>query len=323
MPVYNCEDRVSFAIDSIMAQTFKNWELIIIDDGSNDKSGEVCERYSQVDRRITVKHITNSGVSFARNLGLHYSRGTYIEFIDSDDFLAENAMDKALNAIDDNDLLIFAYDLAKDSVICSIDCNDLIISSFEELKKEFITLDLKCLMNAPWNKIYKKEIIENNKITFPIDISLGEDLIFNLLYYKNCNKVKVISDVLYHCVDENMESLSRKKRKDYLQIQELLKRKVDECFDFDPQIVENTSKRFAKQVIDELKSYLRNKETGFIEKRKAILPWFKNSVFWESYNFVELNELGINQIDKFALKFHCINFWAFVYCVRNKLLKRG
>ena len=91
IPVYNVEDYIRQSIDSVLNQTYKNLEIILVDDGSKDNSGKICDEYKNVDERIKVIHKINSGVSSARNVGIDIATGKYIMFLDSDDFLEKNA----------------------------------------------------------------------------------------------------------------------------------------------------------------------------------------------------------------------------------------
>lgn len=105
IPVYNAEKTLSRCVNSILNQTFQDWELLLIDDGSTDRSGELCDEYASKDQRIKVFHKTNGGVSSARNIGLDYAKGEWITFIDSDDYIYDNIFD--LIPSYNEDLLIF------------------------------------------------------------------------------------------------------------------------------------------------------------------------------------------------------------------------
>ncbi len=319
IPVYNSVDKLSDAIESVLAQTYNDWELIIIDDGSNDGSASVCDEYEKKDSRIKVIHIENSGVSFARNLGIKLSRGIFLEFMDSDDYISNNALETSIGKIDDNDLLIFSFEYLIADIRCSIDTNYMVLNSWDELKKKFVYLDSKILINSPCNKIYKKDIIAKNNILFPTDLSLGEDLVFNLLYLKSCNKIKIISDLLYHYLDENKNSLSRKKREDFLEIQKKLKIYVDDCFQNDLEIESHTSLKFASQVIKSLKYLLRNKGKSFEEKYKIVSHWVKDVTFCKSVKLIGFDSLNVNFVDKLSIKCRLASIWILLYNVRNAI----
>ena len=97
VPVYNAERVLHYCLDSILAQTYSDFELILIDDGSKDNSGKICDEYAAKDNRVTVRHIENQGVSHARNFGIELAVGEYILFIDSDDFVNNQYLEKLIN----------------------------------------------------------------------------------------------------------------------------------------------------------------------------------------------------------------------------------
>ena len=109
IPVYNVEKYLKRCLDSVINQTYKNLEIILIDDGSTDKSGNICDEYAAKDKRIIVIHKENGGLSDARNKGLDICTGDYISFIDSDDWIENGFYEYVVNNVKDNDLLIFDY----------------------------------------------------------------------------------------------------------------------------------------------------------------------------------------------------------------------
>lgn len=108
VPVYNAENTLNRCVDSILKQSFGDWELLLIDDGNTDKSGRICDQYSAIDKRIKVFHKENGGVSSARNMGLDYARGECITFVDSDDALTDSAFELNWNDISE-DLIFFPF----------------------------------------------------------------------------------------------------------------------------------------------------------------------------------------------------------------------
>ena len=103
VPVYNVEKWLNMCIDSILAQSYKNLEIILVNDGSTDKSKDICDSYSKKDNRVRVLNIKNSGQSVARNIGLKEAKGDYILFIDSDDYISDKAIiEKFINILDSN-----------------------------------------------------------------------------------------------------------------------------------------------------------------------------------------------------------------------------
>lgn len=210
VPVYNVEQYLTKCIESILAQNFTNFELLLINDGSMDASGEICDDYAQKDDRVKVYHKENGGVSSARNLGIEQSLGEYICFVDSDDWLEQEYIDAFfLDNIGDRKTLII-QDLLYDTIKGS--------SKRYYLKKEFLKTnqflsaytEYKILnYPSPYCKLYNAEIIKSNQIVFNINIHFAEDLLFFLNYIQYIDSVRFIDKAYYHYVDHNQNSLSK------------------------------------------------------------------------------------------------------------------
>ena len=179
VPVYNVEKFLNQCVDSILAQTYKNFELILVDDGSKDKSGDICDDYAEKDPRIRVFHKENGGVSSARNCGLDNARGEYVCFVDSDDWVHNTYIEDMVKP-EMYDLVIQGF---KDGNITKKYSIEYITNQIEILDA-FIYHLLK--QDGPshiiYSKLYKSSIIEINKLRFDENIWLGEDLLFNLQF---------------------------------------------------------------------------------------------------------------------------------------------
>lgn len=213
LPVYNAEDNIKKCINTIINQTYSNFELIIVNDGSTDKSQLIIKEYLKVDKRIKSFYIDNSGPSAARNFGINVAEGEYIQFVDADDYLKENMIEKLAASI------IFGSDL----VICGyksefFDRNELNKVQYDftenkwlekkEFTENFGRLFKDYYINYPWNKLYKTNIIKKNSIQFDVDIKWGEDLIFNLEYLKHCKKMSFVREDLYVYNQRNSSSIT-------------------------------------------------------------------------------------------------------------------
>ncbi len=205
MPVYNAEETVSRMIDTIIAQTFIEWELICIDDGSKDSSGVILDEYAKRDERIRVIHKVNEGVSAARQDGLDVARGDYIIHADSDDWVEPTMLEDMYEKITKDDCDVVFCDLYLNNgagqkyipqVATSLEPHQLIDDFFGKL------------YGSCCNKLVKKSCIDKYKIKFPIGVNYCEDLLFWISLFKN-NDVKVIylSKAYYHYV-ENKESIT-------------------------------------------------------------------------------------------------------------------
>ena len=195
VPVYNAEKFLHRCIDSILAQTFSDWELLLVDDGSKDASGSICDEYATKDNRIKVFHKENGGVSSARNLGLDHSRGSWISFVDSDDLLPVQALQFQLPN-EDVDLVVSGYALENDSDTPILP-NFVGINMHENLRDFILANYLNSFLAAPWAKLYKRSIILTNNIRFDENLKLCEDAIFVSNYLLYIKSIKSIKDVCY------------------------------------------------------------------------------------------------------------------------------
>lgn len=214
VPVYKVEKVLHYCIDSILSQTFQDFELLFVDDGSPDDSGKICDKYADKDKRIRVIHKKNEGVSMARNTGIEAATGKYICFIDSDDFIKENYLETLLHYKNEyseyeNIWCYFKTSNGYDFVNANDSMN---LSKIEFYSvRDIMTLHEKWLDSGPVCKLYSREIICKNNLKFDKSLSLGEDLTFNFDYLDCTNgKILVINEFLYTYVQLSDKSLSRK-----------------------------------------------------------------------------------------------------------------
>ncbi|MCL2391775.1 MAG: glycosyltransferase [Oscillospiraceae bacterium] len=184
IPVYNVEPFISKCLDSIAIQTFTDFEALLINDGSTDKSGEICEAYSMKDSRIKVFHKKNGGVSSAKNLGLKYATGQYIGFVDSDDFVAPDMYEMLYKAINKENVQIGianyykANDTQSVAMTNSLKIPDGIISTRNMLRYQFQRDHYMGFCGYLWNKLFLSEAIKNSDLRFDESINYGEDVLF-------------------------------------------------------------------------------------------------------------------------------------------------
>lgn len=202
VPVYNAEKYLTQCIDSILAQDFTDFELLLIDDGSKDKSGLICDKYATKDKRVKVFHKENSGVSSTRNLGIDKAQGEYIAFIDSDDYVDSNYL-SILTTVT-ADLIVTGYKKSGNGRE----------QGFGAMKKEYSFNDAlydehqipQCLssilddtpMRSPWDKLFKREIIKKYSIYFDSSIRIAEDAVFVQTYLLHCHTIAFRSGIPYH-----------------------------------------------------------------------------------------------------------------------------
>ena len=204
VPVYNVGEFIEKGIESFLKQTYKNIEIILVDDGSTDNSSKICDKYAKKDNRIKVLHKKNGGVSSARNAGLKIAKGDYILFVDGDDYIDEDYTEYFVELIGDNDMAfnINAYDLKNNTK--NNDRSKKIISADDAT----IDIYLNKIGVAVWNKIYKREFLLNNNITFNETIWYGEGMLFNIQCLHNTEYIPVGKNRVYHIV-YNTKSATR------------------------------------------------------------------------------------------------------------------
>lgn len=209
IPVYNSEKYLCNCIESILDQTYRNIQIIAIDDGSTDKSGVMLDQYAKNDCRMEVYHIQNSGVSTARNIGLKYAVGEYITFVDSDDVLDLNMYDVMIKMIieTDSDIVHCGYKKINldGSFKMVLGTNKKLCFKRDEGVFHLIKGDL--FTGALWNKVYRKEIIKDLK--FNETIKINEDVLFNFYAFKNARETVFIDLPLYHYYERENASTKR------------------------------------------------------------------------------------------------------------------
>ncbi len=208
VPVYNVEKYLDRCIESIAEQTYQNLEIILVDDGSPDNSGKICDEWAENDDRIIVIHKENGGVSSARNRGLDIAKGEYIMFCDSDDWVEPNWCECLYNGIHQAGIELAVCGFSKATM------DGTIVSQNSPTKSIINLCDFPVLignyLNGPVNKIYISKNIRLNQIKFPEGLSLGEDARFVLDYLKYCNSNSKISlqDTASYCYRNNTNSLT-------------------------------------------------------------------------------------------------------------------
>lgn len=218
VPVYNALATLPRCVKSILAQSHTSLELLLVDDGSADGSGGLCDALALADGRVRVIHQKNNGVSAARNAGLAAAEGRWVVFVDADDALAPHALESALAAQSQNPdrLVVWPYALQQDALPLEI-CREGEIFGVE--KTGWMYLD--CCLSMPWNKLFDRQRIEAAGLRFDPSYSLGEDLLFCLDYCKaffaagGAGFFKLREPQTFYETAENENSLTQRYRADF------------------------------------------------------------------------------------------------------------
>ena len=194
VPVYNVEPYIAECIESIQNQTHKNLEIILVDDGSKDISGDICDQYAAYDERIKVIHQENGGISAARNAGLEVAKGDYIAFVDSDDYIAPNMYEDMLRILKENNLDILECTAFRDKGGEIIEgCNDGSLEIFN--RDEALKMAMYDCFVAVWSQLYKRSAIDD--VRFPIGRKF-EDTAVSYRFIANTKRVGHINRCYYY-----------------------------------------------------------------------------------------------------------------------------
>lgn len=217
VPVYKVEKYLHRCIDSILSQSFTDFELILVDDGSPDNCGKICDEYAQKDSRVRVFHKPNGGVSSARNLGLDNARGEWIAFVDSDDDFEITHLQNYYDVVDfESDVIIMGRKITNEKGVYQ---GELMPANMDSKKNtdgmRGVVQNLLPKFNllyTVWNALYRKNIIEKHNIRFNGNISWGEDTLFNFQYLTKCNRIQTIAKSSYLYL-KNYDNASNKYHK--------------------------------------------------------------------------------------------------------------
>ena len=203
IPLYNSEDNIYECLKSAMNQTAKNIEIIVVNDGSTDKSGEISEQLANSDQRVTVIHQENLGAGPARNKGMEMAKGEYLYFLDSDDKINPKLVEENLKILvqSEVDILIFGYTKKEKSAGKKIDVNtrlkDCKLDSKQEIRKNLCEIFERGATFAVWNKIFRRKLIEKNSVRYP-NMKRNQDMAFTLDAIKYANSITVNSSRYYN-----------------------------------------------------------------------------------------------------------------------------
>ena len=323
VPIYNSEKSLPRCLKSIMSQSFKNLEIILVNDGSQDASLEICEKFRQKDNRIIIINKKNSGVSAARNSGLKIATGEFIQFVDADDFINFNMIECMFKNINENnaDIVICGYNKISSNKVIKKSPNNFNTDSLIGFRDCFINLYKNAFLNAPWNKLYCRKKI---KTFFDESLSIGEDLLFNLSYISNCDKISVINQNLYNYDVSLQNSLACKYyeklfyNKLYLnkEVQKFLKK------NFNLSDFSKINEVFAKEIYYYLKKIVFLSKEQKKEKLKKIKSCVENNNVRNMLYNAKITDFQIKIICK-LIKVKQIKIIYMFFCLKKFINKNG
>lgn len=220
VPVYNVEKYLEKCVKSIIGQTYKNLEIILVDDGSTDSSGKMCDEISKTDDRIKVIHKKNGGLSDARNAALKIAKGDYFGFVDSDDYIANDMFETLCNLLENNNSdisIVSYYEIYNDKLIGVRDSKDLVNFNKLDAMKELL-MDSR-IQSYAWNKLFKRDLF--NGLEFPTGKNF-EDIATTLLLFEKANKVTLLEEPKYYYLRRDDSIVGVRNYKTYMDYLEVI-----------------------------------------------------------------------------------------------------
>ena len=320
IPVYNVEKYINRCLKSILSQRYNDLEIILIDNGSTDRSGSICDIYANEDANISVYHIENHGVGSARNFGLSKARGEFICFVDSDDYLVGNLFAEFEDKLTpDLDLLVFSYYNSFEQEMTEKNRKKKILpynGSYDkyDFSKIFKDLFLSDMLYTVWNKLYRREFLIENNISFE-KYELGEDVRFNLNAYRNVNKVYLSQDSYYVYVigrkGSAMSSYNPKRLQYQLQELELVDSLLKD-WNIDSSNLDNTVK--ARILMSNIHNISKQK-LPVIKKVKLVKEICKSK---DMADFIRNDSSILNPLVKMLLR--CRMYIVLIYLKRMQMM---
>ena len=280
MPVYGVEEYVGKAIESIQGQTFQNWELWAVDDGSPDRSGVICDEYAAADPRIHVIHKENGGAPSARNVAIDQAEGKYFYFMDADDWAEPTMLQDMLDLAEANQaqMVVTGYYIdsyysenEKFTQIQKVD--DVIYDSQQHFREDSYRLFDKNLLYTPWNKLFLADYIRENNLYFPN--TFWDDFPFCLSVIRDIERVVVSQKPYYHFMRKRSESETTKYRKEMYDKREEEHGWMEDLYAYwgieNPAVLEFLARRYVERLIGCIENVTNDSCTlGYKEKRDHI-----------------------------------------------------
>ncbi len=297
MPVYNAELYIEAAISAIVAQTFTDWELILVNDASGDRSGSICDDWSSKDERIKVRHlISNRGAGAARNIGIDMSCGRYITFVDSDDTIDKELYEIATQYISTDeagknipDMVLWGlteeyYDEKGNHTGSNVlSLEDAVYDTPEQVRRKVIRLEDKTLFGYQWNHLYRSDIIKDNNIRFE-SVVLYEDYFFNLKVIEHVNTMRVCSCSGYHYSKRGTGNITSRFIPEYYI---LSRRRVESMYNayrdwkmYTPEVKNSCGQRLVRYIMSALiRNCAPSSDMSHIDRRRWVKKLYKDKLY--------------------------------------------
>lgn len=308
IPAYNVEKCIEQCIQSVCEQTYSNLEIILINDGSLDSTGEICRNWKKKSANIFLLERKNGGVSRARNLGIEKASGTYLMFVDADDYLDKNAVENLMRYHQEAEWVIGNYWITdvlrgESGIHEQYFQGAYSCGNKEELPKLCESRNFNCV----WAKLYRRDVIQKYNLRFDEGRSYGEDLMFNCSYFSHIESFVILKVPIYHYCYQYGEGLGTRYLSDEWKIQEEMCRKIREMtktvYRLSPQSQIYMNHFYYAQAIASLQRIAAEKSISKKEKKEKI-GQLTHSNFFSSILNQEYEQQRINKLDFLLLKNH-------------------
>lgn len=335
MPVYQVEEYIHQAVDSVLNQTFQDFELILVDDCSTDASSNIMDDYEKRDYRVrTIRHDTNMGLSAARNTGIEHAQGKYILFWDSDDEVDSEILEEIYNSIQINPAQLVVYGLVEEFYnkekklihAAVIKPEGALLKDPVEIHHVVIKLETLTLYGYAWNKCYHLEYLKEQRIRFE-PIKMIEDIKFNVMFCQNIERMNVLHIAPYHYKKRVNNSLTRAYLPDYYSLHRERIRLVFEqyqrwgmCSD---EVKKELGGRFVRYIYSTLERNCdRRQGLNNTKRRNWLVQLYKDELYKELIPYADSHKLILKVMYRLIQNqntMFCLICGRIIYIVKNKL----
>lgn len=316
VPVYNCKDHLERCVGSILKQSFADYEIILVDDGSTDGSAQLADSLAANNPQVQVIHQENQGVSIARNMGLLEAQGEYIMFVDADDYLLPNTA----NVFENEklaDLTCLSFEVGNNSKKIT---NDQLYQASESEKAKVMMIENPTQYMTVWSKFFKRKIIEENNLRFNTTLRVAEDGDFMIKYLLCANSIQFFMEVCYHYSNDTKSVMSTfdHKSNDYLNALMSSQRSI---------VNQNVAfqKAFAVYVLMHLniimvhETFATDNPLKYSVRMKRLKEMIKEPIFAEALATVKVSDChGMRMMPVLLLKLHCNHLASILFIMRAK-----
>lgn len=323
VPIYKIEKRLlTDCIDSLCKQTSKNIEIVLVDDGSPDECGRICDEYGSYDSRIKVIHTENKGVSNARNEGIRNSTGRYIMFVDGDDYLELDACEKCLSKMETTNADLLLFKVFKDNLTTNnLNIKDLILTdkdSIEEVRlsvMSHVELYPGFISGSPCMKLYKRDVIIDNKLQFVVGLKKCQDRVFTFDYYSKVNSIVFMDYQGYHYIfnensvtnkyNPNITDILKKARYEFKKRINKNNKQYQEAYDM-------LCARFLGEILH-LDVFNAQNDINFVNRVERVKRLIKDKDYFHAIKHANLKLCGKkNALIFLAIKFRMIHLATYI-----------